>query len=101
MGRRAKPAKGTAEAKRPFAGKTPKDEGAKVRGLEKRLTESLERERATSEILGVISSPPTDAQPVFDAIAKRPMQLCDASPSGVLRFDAELVHIVALGNVNP
>jgi two-component system NtrC family sensor kinase len=63
--------------------------------------EALEQQTATSEILRVISQSPTDVQPVFDAIAERAMRLCGASVSGVLRFDGELVHIVALANVNP
>ena len=35
------------------------------------LKESLERQTATSEILGVIASSPTDIQPVLDAVAKK------------------------------
>src|SRR5262249_31913522 len=100
MRRGPKPAK-SKEAKPPVARKSPNDDGAKVRDLEMRLAESQEREKSTGEILRVISSAPTDIQRVFDAIADRAMRLCHASSSGVLRFDGQLVHIVALGNVNP
>jgi PAS domain S-box-containing protein len=65
------------------------------------LTETLEQQTATGEILRVISSSPTDTQPVFDTIAERALHLCGASVSGVLTYDGELVHIAALANVNP
>src|SRR5712691_3096131 len=106
MGRRAKPNKVKAEAKRPRALETPKGERAKVRDLEKRLAEALKREAealeqqtATSEILRVISSSPGDIQPVFDAIAANAARLCDAVNGLVISFDGQLLHLAAHHNV--
>src|SRR5215472_14397213 len=56
---------------------------------------------ATSEILRVISSSPTDVQPVFDAIAANAARLCDAVNGLVIRFDGELLHLAAQYNVAP
>src|SRR5262249_13911480 len=61
---------------------------------------SLEQQTATSEILGVISSSPTDVQPVFETIAANALRLCDATFSAVFRFDGELIHLAALHNVS-
>jgi GAF domain-containing protein len=63
--------------------------------------EALEQQTATSEILRAISQSPTDVQPVFDTIAGRAAKLCEARHASVLRFDGELVHLVALHNMNP
>jgi len=54
---------------------------------------------ATSEILHVISSSPTDVQPVFDTIAANALRLCGATFSAVIRFDGELMHLVAHHNL--
>ena len=62
------------------------------------LAESLEQQTATAEILRVISSSPTDVQPVFDAIVQSAVKLCDALMSAVFRFDGERLHFIAHHN---
>src|SRR5215831_19126130 len=59
------------------------------------LTEALERQTATAQVLSVISSSPTGVQPTFDAIARSAALLCRADLSGVHRFDGELIHFAA------
>jgi GAF domain-containing protein len=65
------------------------------------LTEALEQQTATSDILRVISQSPTDTQPVFDAIADSVLTLCDAQVANVFTFDGSLIHLRAIVNVNP
>ena len=47
------------------------------------LKESLEQQTATSEILGVIASSPTDIQPVLDAVAKNAARFCGATDATI------------------
>ena len=101
MGRRAKPNKVKAEAKRPLARESPKADTPRVPELEARLADALEERVALSEILRVISQSPADAQPVFDTIVAHALRLCDAPASGVYRFDGELIHVAALRNIDP
>jgi two-component system, NtrC family, sensor kinase len=60
--------------------------------------EALEQQAATAGILRVISTSPTDLQPVFETIAENAVRLCDAAVSGVLRYDGSLIHLAAHRN---
>jgi len=59
------------------------------------LKESLEQQTATSEILGVIASSPTDVQPVLDIVAKTAAQLCDAGDAAIWRTNGQEYWLVA------
>ena len=66
-----------------------------VQARNRELTETLEQQTATGEILRVISSSPTDVQPVFDTIVRSAGQLCEALFCVSSGFDGELIHLVA------
>ena len=72
----------------------------KLQERDRQLAEALEQQTATSEILQVISSSPTDVQPVFETIVYNATRLCDGSATSVVRFDGELIHLVAQYNVS-
>jgi two-component system, NtrC family, sensor kinase len=78
------------------AQKSLRREAAKRRELEKRLAQSLEREKAAGETLRVISRSPTDVQPAFDAILRSAVQLSGALMGGIYRFDGELIHLTGV-----
>jgi signal transduction histidine kinase len=62
------------------------------------LTESLEQQTATSEVLSVISRSPTNARPVFDAIAQSAARLCEAVFTVVWLYDGDLLHYASSHN---
>jgi GAF domain-containing protein len=65
------------------------------------LSEALDQQTATSEVLRIISSSPTDAQPVFDTIARSAARLCKAQFCYVFRFDGKLIHFAAQYGLAP
>jgi signal transduction histidine kinase/putative methionine-R-sulfoxide reductase with GAF domain len=101
MRRGAKPPKTRVEARLPVARKSAKNKRSKVGELEKRLAEALEQETATAAVLRVISSSPTNVQPVFDAIAASAVRLCGARIASVFHFDGELIHLIAHHGYTP
>ena len=64
------------------------------------LRDSLDQQTATSQVLGVISSSPTDVQPVFDAIASSSVNLCGAGYCIVYSFDGKMISVVAHHNLD-
>jgi signal transduction histidine kinase len=73
----------------------------KVEARTRELSEALEQQTATAEILRVISSSPTDIQPVLDAIARSAVRLCDGVFCAVFRSEGGLVRLVAHHNFTP
>src|SRR5262245_37561640 len=59
------------------------------------LKASLEQQTATSEILGVIASSPTDLQPVLDVVAENAAKLCNAIDAQIFRVEQDVFRRVA------
>jgi GAF domain-containing protein len=57
--------------------------------------ESLEQQTATAKILGVMSSSPTDVQPVLDAVAESAARLCETDDAIIRRVDSDGLRRVA------
>jgi GAF domain-containing protein len=65
------------------------------------LTEALEQQTATSNVLQVISSSPGNLEPVFLTMLENAVRLCDAKFGSINRWDGEALHLVGTYNVPP
>ncbi len=65
------------------------------------LTEAVEQQTATAEILNVISRSPTNVQPVFEAILESAVRLCETAFGAIFRFDGERLHLVGHHGIPP
>ena len=65
------------------------------------LTESLEQQTATSEVLKVISSSPGNLEAVFQAMLENAIRICDAKFGTLLRFDGNAFHLAAGAGIPP
>ena len=65
------------------------------------LTEALEQQTATSEVLQAISSSFGDLEPVLATMLENAVRICDAKFGNIYRWDGEVLHLLASHNTPP
>src|SRR6516162_2255627 len=63
--------------------------------LSRELKEAREQQAATSDVLRVISSSPTELQSVLDMVGENAARLCDANNAVIFRLEGDLLRQVA------
>ena len=105
MRRRCKSAGGSktrlrrrAAQKRPYGSTTFRRE-TEIQPLTGELNTIAEQQRATTEVLKLISSSFGDPQPVFASILASAVRICDADNGVISRWDGNALHLVATHNM--
>jgi GAF domain-containing protein/CheY-like chemotaxis protein len=65
------------------------------------LSESLEQQTATSEVLGIISSSPGELEPVFQAMLENATRICEAKIGILFRYENGAYSAIATLGVTP
>jgi two-component system NtrC family sensor kinase len=92
-----------ASDKKKIAGLTRKlnDAVEQQRATSRELKEALEQQAASAEVLGIISSSPTDLEPVFETILANATRLCEASYGTLWLCEGDAIRIGALHGAMP
>src|SRR5262249_376270 len=72
-----------------------------VQARTREVTEALERQTATSEVLGVISSSPGELEPVFQAMLANAVRICEAKFGNLLLYDGKAFRFAAMHGAPP
>jgi two-component system, NtrC family, sensor kinase len=73
----------------------------KLARAQRERDEALEREKATAEVLRVISSSPGELAPVFEAMLANAVRICDAKFGFMNRYDGDTWKIAAVHGAAP
>src|SRR5262245_53658037 len=84
-----------------MAQETATDLECRLAQAQRELSEALERQAATDEVLRVISSSPGELNPVFKATLKNATRVCGAKFGVLFRYDGGLFHPAAMLDVPP